>query len=68
MQVDRQKIDQPISWIRYGQFGREEGALIIGTKSMEIESFVSVLFIGNDNGNLNNDITRDLIKSQETSY
>ncbi|KAM3719895.1 Bardet-Biedl syndrome 1 protein [Dirofilaria immitis] len=29
--VDRQKIDQPISWIKYGHFGREEGALIIGT-------------------------------------
>ncbi|MCP9261233.1 Bardet-Biedl syndrome 1 protein [Dirofilaria immitis] len=25
------KIDQPISWIKYGHFGREEGALIIGT-------------------------------------
>ncbi|VDN18150.1 unnamed protein product [Gongylonema pulchrum] len=33
--VDRQKVDQPISWIRFGQFGREEGALIIGTKSKE---------------------------------
>uniref|UniRef100_A0A915Q5H8 Kinesin motor domain-containing protein n=1 Tax=Setaria digitata TaxID=48799 RepID=A0A915Q5H8_9BILA len=30
--VDQQKIDQSISWIRSGRFGREEGALIIGTK------------------------------------
>lgn len=32
--MDQQKIDQSISWIKYGQFGREEGALIIGTICM----------------------------------
>ncbi|KAL3993974.1 Ciliary BBSome complex subunit 1 family protein [Acanthocheilonema viteae] len=29
--VDQQTIDQSINWIKYGQFGHEEGALIIGT-------------------------------------
>uniref|UniRef100_A0A0R3RI75 BBS1 domain-containing protein n=1 Tax=Elaeophora elaphi TaxID=1147741 RepID=A0A0R3RI75_9BILA len=29
--MDQQKIDDPINWIKYGQFGREESALIIGT-------------------------------------
>ncbi|VDK84525.1 unnamed protein product [Litomosoides sigmodontis] len=31
--VDQQKIDQSINWIKYGRFGHEEGALIIGTIS-----------------------------------
>uniref|UniRef100_A0A915BCB5 Bardet-Biedl syndrome 1 N-terminal domain-containing protein n=1 Tax=Parascaris univalens TaxID=6257 RepID=A0A915BCB5_PARUN len=31
--MDRLKIDSSIKWIRYGPMGREEGALIIGTKT-----------------------------------
>ncbi|VDN02939.1 unnamed protein product [Thelazia callipaeda] len=29
--VDQQKVDKSVSWIKFGHFGREEGALIIGT-------------------------------------
>ncbi|KAK6103200.1 Ciliary BBSome complex subunit 1 family protein [Brugia pahangi] len=31
--VDQQVINEPINWIKYGQLGREQGALIIGTMS-----------------------------------
>ncbi|EJW72216.1 hypothetical protein WUBG_16875, partial [Wuchereria bancrofti] len=31
--VDQQEINEPINWIKYGQLGREQGALIIGTMS-----------------------------------
>ncbi|VDM47497.1 unnamed protein product [Toxocara canis] len=30
--MDRLKIDCPIKWIRYGPMGREEGALVVGSK------------------------------------
>ncbi|PIO71261.1 hypothetical protein TELCIR_06842 [Teladorsagia circumcincta] len=30
--LDIMRFDRPLSWIKFGPFGREEGALIIGTK------------------------------------
>ncbi|VDO39820.1 unnamed protein product [Onchocerca flexuosa] len=29
--LDKEKVNGPVNWIRYGQFGYEEGALVIGT-------------------------------------
>ncbi|XGW23354.1 hypothetical protein V3C99_005526 [Haemonchus contortus] len=30
--LDIMKLDRPLSWMKFGPFGREEGALIVGTK------------------------------------
>ncbi|VDN26289.1 unnamed protein product, partial [Cylicostephanus goldi] len=30
--LDIVKIDKPLSWMKFGQFGREEGALVLGTR------------------------------------
>ncbi len=63
--VDKQKIDQPANWLKFGKFGREEGALIIGTKS---EGMFAILRESDAGGGLVVKLFRRTAKLEERSH